>query len=185
MDDRPDRWCILRCSPGRTLLLATALTEAGFVAWTPGQTRWQRLPRSKKRKEVSTPLAPSIVFAAYDRLPELLALSRAPGQTYQVWDAELCRMVTKGVPFFRLFRHFDGYPAVADRELDPLRLAEQSGRPRDKVRALAEGELVKHPGAGFDGMTGAVVRMKGRYALVCFPGLAIPVEIEPRFLIAC
>ncbi len=177
-------WCILTMSPGRTIPVARALAEAGFVVWTPIETQRRRVPRSRKIRDVATAVTPSLVFADYARLPELVALSRSPAMVYQVWDEEQRRMVEHGIPYFKVFRHLSSYPRIADRALDPLRLAEQMGRPKAAAPKVRAGDMVRYPGAGLEGLTGVVERMKGRYALVCFPGLAIPFEIEPQHLLS-
>jgi hypothetical protein len=98
-------WCILRTAPSRTVLLANALVEAGYRAWTPQETRVIRLPRSKLKREITASLTPTIVFSDYERLPELVAMSRSP---------------MSRLPDFHVFRHLDVYPRIADRALDAL-----------------------------------------------------------------
>jgi len=176
-------WCILRMSAGSTLNVAKGLAEAGFEVWTPIERQVKRVRASRTRVEHDVPMLPSFVFARDDRLLDLLAASKSPALTYQQWDAEQKRMVTKGVPFFRVFRYLEGYPRIADRHLDPLRQAEQRRKPREKRKRLAIGAEVKYPDAGFDGLIGKVEAMQGRYALVCFPGFHIPVKITPDCLI--
>jgi len=161
-------WCILRTAPSRTVLLAAALVEAGYRAWTPQETRVIRLPRSKLKREVTASLTPTIVFAEYDRLPELVAMSRSP----------LCRL-----PDFHVFRHLDVYPRIADRALDALRLAEQRGRPRALARVYQRDERVKYPGAGFEGLIGRVDGVKGRYTLVVFPGFDGQIRVPAHSLL--
>ena len=52
-------------------MVARALAEAGFAAWTPVEVQRRRVPRSKKIHEVQAALTPSLAFADYARLPEL------------------------------------------------------------------------------------------------------------------
>jgi hypothetical protein len=164
-----NNWCILRTAPSRTLTLAAALVDAGFVAWTPQENRIVRVSRCRDRKEVPAPMTPTIVFSEYDRVPELVALSRSP----------LCRL-----PSFHVFRHLDVYPRVADRALDALRLAEQRGRPRALARVFHQDEAVKFADAGFEGLIGRVDGVRGRYTLVTFPGFKFPVKIPAHSLMA-
>lgn len=178
------RWCILRMSPSRTLAVADALKDAGYDAWTPAEELTRRIGHARKRVTVPAPLLPSFVFARYDRLADLVAFSRAPALTFEVFDTELRRMVTKGCPFFRVFRHEGKYPWVSDRALDALRLAEQRGKPIVKARVFQPGEAVKCPDAGFDGLTGVVTTTRGRRALVCFEGFAIPISIPNSSLLS-
>lgn len=177
-------WCILRMSPSRTLAVADALKEAGYDVWTPAEVTTRRVGLARKQVSVPAPLLPSFVFARYDRLAELIAFSRAPALTFEVFDTELRRMVTKGCPFFRVFRHEGKYPSVDDRALDALRLAEQRGKPIAKARVFQPGEAVKCPDAGFDGLTGVVTTTRGRHALVCFEGFAIPISIPNSSLLS-
>jgi hypothetical protein len=155
-------WCILRTAPSRTVPLATALEKAGYRAWTPQEKRVVRLPRSKARREVTTSLTPTIVFADYERVPEFVALSRSAA----------CKF-----PSFGVFRHLDVYPRIADRALNALRLAEQRGRPRETARTFEVDELVTFADAGFEGLVGRVTGQRGRLVLVDFPGFNIPIQI--------
>jgi transcription antitermination factor NusG len=177
-------WCILRTSASRTLPLRKALAEAGFEVWTPTEESVKREGPQRKRILEDAPITPRFVFARYDRVCELATLSRAQSQTYQVWDADLRRMVIKGFPHFTVFRSNGAYDRVADRALDPLRVVEQRCKPKDKVREFAVGEEVGYPEAGFQGLPGTVEGTKGKYVLVTFEGLPITVQIEARSLAA-
>jgi hypothetical protein len=163
-------WCILRTAPSRTLLLAAALTEAGYTAWTPEEAIVRRAPRGGTKK-VTVALTPTIVFADYERLPEFVAISRLPPS------------LSHGLPPFSVFRYLDGYPRIADRALDALRLAEQRGRPRKQVRAFHRDDLVKCPGGGFEGLVGRVEGTKGKFTIVVFPSANFPVEIMAQDLL--
>lgn len=143
-----------------------------------------RRPRSNVIKQRSMPVTPTLVFVRAARLADLLDLARTPGQLYQVWDSEERRMVARGIPHFSVFRYNNGYPLIRDRDLDPLRVAEQKVMPKTKVKSFRPGEMVRYPAAGFEGLTGEVKGSKGRFAIVCFPGLAIEVKIEPRNLLS-
>lgn len=182
-DPRTD-WCILRTAVSRTLPLRKALAEAGFEVWTPIEEIVKREGPARKRVADALPITPTFLFARYDRVRELAALSRAQSQTYQVWDAEKRRMVIKGIPHFTVFRHNGTYPKVSDRALDPLRVIEQRSKPKGKVREFAIGEEVRYPEAGFEGLAGTVQGVKGKYVLVSFPGLPVMVQIEARSLAA-
>lgn len=162
-------WCILRTAPSRTVPLVAALVEAGFVAWTPQESRVVRVGHCRKQKEVTVPMTPTIAFADYDLLPALVALSRSP---------------VSALPPFHVFRHLDTYPRVADRALDALRLAEQRGRPRALARVFHQDEAVKFADAGFEGLIGRVDGVRGRYTLVTFPGFNFPVQIPAHSLMA-
>jgi hypothetical protein len=176
-------WCILRTAPSRTLLLAAALTDAGYRAWTPQESRQRRVGRQRERKSVSAPMVPTIVFAEYERLPMLVALSRQPSPTCTVWDDTMKCHVQRALPGFTVFRHLDMYPRIADRALDALRLAEQRGRPRDQARAFCVGDHVKYADAGFEGLVGEVVRVRGRRTWVLFAGHPYLAEIPATSLL--
>lgn len=177
------QWCILRTAPSRTLLLAAALEAAGYRAWTPQETRLIRLPRSKARKQVSSPLTPTIVFAEYERLPALVALSRLPSPSGQVWSDNEQRIVSVSIPNFTVFRYLDAYPRIADRALDALRVAEQTVKPRAARRSFHRNDAVKIFGAGFDGLVGTVQSVRGRYTVVSFPGFTHEATFDTRLLL--
>jgi hypothetical protein len=142
--------------------------EAGYRAWTPQEIRVIRLPRSKVKREITTSLTPTIVFSDYERLPELIAMSRSP----------MCRL-----PDFHVFRHLDVYPRISDRSLDALRLAEQRGRPRALARVYKRDERVTYPGAGFEGLIGRVEEVRGRWTMVVFPGFIQPMKVPAHSLL--
>lgn len=164
-------WCILRTAPSRTLLLCGALQAAGFRAWTPQETRVVRHTRSRDRKEVPAPMTPTIVFAEYERLPELVSISRQPP------------IRSMGLPSFTVFRYLDVYPRIADNQLNALRLAEQRGRPRAQARVFRRSELVQLADCGFEGLVGTVEGTQGRFTLVSFPGFQVPVKIAAQNLL--
>jgi hypothetical protein len=175
-------WCILRTAPSRTLSLATALSDAGYDAWTPVETFTRCMPRSKAKKQVSRPIMPTIVFAGYERLPELLSISRMPIPSYERWDEGMQCLVTRSVPSFSIFKYMSQFARVPDSQLDALRVAEQVGRPRAAARVLIPGDLVRYAGAGFDGLTGTVYAVKGNYAHVLFGG-SHPVKVPSVVLL--
>lgn len=175
-------WCILRTSAGRTLSVASALIEAGYEAWTPTETIVRRATRSRKRVEEPSPITPSFVFVNRDRLTDLLTLSRSPSQTHLIWDSEQRKMVLRGIPHFSVFRFMGTYPAIADRDLEPLRRIERQGKPKAALRTFVAGDEVLYPDAGFEGLTGTVEGNRGRYVVVSFPGLPIQVKIDARHL---
>lgn len=177
-------WCILRMSGSRTLPVSEALADAGYSVWTPAETIERRVGLTRKRVQSVAPMLPGFVFADYGRLADLVALSRSPSLTFQVWDAEQRRMILKGCPYFTVFRHDGTYPAVTDKSLDALRVAEQKGRPMSKARVFERGERVKCPDAGFDGLVGVVETTKGRHALVCYEGFALPIKIPVSNLLS-
>lgn len=183
-EDEIGGWCILRTTPSRTVPLTVSLSDAGFDVWTPIEVQVSRVGRARKRVERACPIVPAIVFGRHDRLTDLITLSRSPALTYQVWDAELRRMVTKGCPYFTVFRDNGRYPIIRDNALDPLRRVERRSRPKVDAHRFKEGEEVQYPDAGFEGLVGTVEGVQGRYSLVRFPGFPIAVKIDARYLTA-
>jgi len=158
-------WCIIRTSPRRTIPVATSLNEAGIEAWTPKVTIVSRAGRTRQRIQCEVPVIEGIVFAKREHIPELVAISRKPGAVYSV------------------FRYQGAVPTVRDRDLDPLRLAERAAAKTARPTPIELGRAVRYPGAGFDGMTGIVQGMDGRFAIVAFAGFKIPVKVSSHLLL--
>ena len=176
-------WCILRTAPSRTLLLAAALDAAGFRTWTPQETRQRRVGHARVPKRVAAPMIPTIVFAEYERLPMLVVLSRMPSPSCTVWDEGMRCHMERAIPSFHVFRHIDMYPRIPDRALDALRLAEQRGRPKDQARVFKIGEGVKYADAGFEGLEGRIVEVRGRHTWVAFADMPHAVKIPATSLL--
>lgn len=160
-------WIILRCGSGSTLRLAQSLAEAGFTTWSPMSVMMKQWPRSTVTREVAVPMLAGLVFAPSEGLDDLTALSHSPALTYQVWDAEKRRFVTRGHPYFTVFRLHGRTPVISEGELSSLRQAEA------KLRALAERqrELLRQSGPPPRFEAGMVVRVGG-----AFEGLDLIVE---------
>lgn len=158
-------WRILETAPNRTIALAEALKDAGMGAWTPTETvkgepaklkEFEAPRRPRKVPEfVTRALLPSIVFAPAEHLAQLADMARSPAQTFQVYDAEVGRMVTKGHPYFRIFRADS--PPVPDRELEFLRQRAARRKPRGKVQSFAVGDAIKMTEGAYGGLRGSVV----------------------------
>jgi transcription antitermination factor NusG len=170
-------WCILLSSNGKTLELAASLTEDSYEAWAPVTREVTRTTEQRTREEVAVPLMPGgYVFARADRLADLLALSHSPSLQYRVWDTDLRKMVTKGHPYFRVFRS-GNHRLIPDQELEPLRRLERKPRAKRVERTFAVGDSVRTDDGGFAGLTGIVVSVKGKRIAVAFPKWGI----EPVF----
>jgi hypothetical protein len=170
-------WCILRMSGAATVPVVTALTEAGFTAWTPVVVEKKRAGPSRKEVERPVPLIPSIAFAHADRLHDLVVMSRSPSLTHRRYNRDTGRMELRGCPHFSVFRDGGHYPLVADRQLEPLRKAEWRGRAKTISHVFRVGDEVARPETNFSGMTGVIQRVKKKVALVLFPGFAHEIEI--------
>jgi transcription antitermination factor NusG len=175
-------WIILTCSNAKTLDLARSLTEAGFDAWSPVETIKLQPRHGKKREDIVRPLMPSFVFAKAMHLAELLALSHSPTLNYRIWDSALKRMVTRGHPYFKLFRPFGEIRMVSDSELDHLRKLEKRRRPKGKAPVFAKGDVVKITEGGFAGLSGIVEETRGGYTTVTISDWAIPVQVSTWLL---
>lgn len=187
MGNRASDWCIIQTSSAGTLALADALNDAGIEAWTPSAVTVKRVGKARDRVEQIVPLMPTFVFARYDRLGDLIDMSETPAPVYMAWDKVERRMVMRGRPFFRIFRHGPTYPAVGDRELDRLRVAERRGRPVDKVRIFKPGEAVRVGSMpSFDGLVGVIEEVQGSFARVrfCAFGGQATVKVDARRLLS-
>lgn len=170
-------WCILRCSGPHTLRLAEALRAEEIAAWAPTATVEKREGRDRKRILSPAAMMPTFVFADHARLPDLVSVS----PEWKHWNGHT--MATRGVPAFRFFRQDGRIPRIQDRALDPLRAMERRQIPPQRaVEAFFVGQAVLYPAAGFEGLSGAVTAIQGRFAIVSFPGLPIPVKIDARHL---
>lgn len=174
-------WCILRTQSPQTLGLAQALTEAGYRAWTPTEVIVRRARRAIPRQELTVALMPGMVFAGWDQLSALLELSRS-SQPYRTWDADLRRMVLRGVPYFRILRLADRYARVGDRELSGVRMAESLRAVRVKRQTMKAGAQVRMIGGLLDGLLGTIETVQGRFAQVRFPGWHMPVATALHLL---
>jgi transcription antitermination factor NusG len=175
-------WFMLQCSHGKTLELARSLNEAGFEACAPTETIVLHPRRGLKAQEVARPLIAGLVFAAARHLPELLALSHSPVLTFQVWDAERRRMVTRGHPYFRVFRPFGEVRTIPEAQLTPLRRIERHRRPKGEAPAFQTGAKVRFVEGGFEGLRGTVEGTAGGYVVVAIDDWAIPVQVSPWLL---
>lgn len=160
-------WCILRCSSCKTLELAASLNEAGYEAWSPVTREIIRPSDQRTREEIAIPLMAGYVFAPTQHLPALLALWHSPSLQFRVWDSEKRRMVVKGHPTFRVFRS-GNHQQVPDHELEPLRRLERKPRPKRVERTFSVGDKVRTDDAGFAGLNGTVIAIRGKKVQVSF-----------------
>lgn len=138
-------WCILRTSGRSTLRLAETLSEAGFEAWTPVETRRVRVPRVNARRVVKIPIMAGFVFASDRHMLDLLELERLRSD-------------------FRVMRTNDEPARVLDSELDPLREAEHMVEPKRWTSAFAKGSAVTITKGCYAGISGVVKSCNGREA---------------------
>ena len=143
----PERWCILRTSPMRTLKLAASLSEAGIETWAPSRIE-RRKGRGRGRNdvtEVAVAIAPGFAFAPAAHVSALLAVRAMPISPH---------------PAFSLLRAADGHiPTIMDRSLDPMRAIEERFRRallKSTKQQLEVGSTVQMKTGGFAGLIGEV-----------------------------
>ena len=181
VENQVDTWCVLRTAASQTLPLAKALTDDGIAAWTPTEVKQMRARRQVPAYELTVALMPSVVFAPYDRLSDLIMLSRT-SMPYKVWDAAVRRMVARGWPHFTVMRIADRYARVADRELIGLRRIERvrlTVAKRSMFRPGVAVRLIDGPG---EGLRGTIDSVNAGFATVSFPGWALSMKIAFHLL---
>ncbi len=183
----PTSWCVVRTQAGQTLNLARALADAGYPAWTPTETRIQRARRSHPAQEIVLPLMPGLIFVAWDRVADLLVLSRN-AMPYLHYDPVLRRHVSRGIPHFRILQIGTAgdamrYARVSDRELAGLRHAEARAGVAVKRRTLRRGAAVRLSEGAFEGLRGTVESVKGGYAHVLINGWTMMVQVALHLVV--
>lgn len=158
-------WVILRTSGRHTMRLAASLSEDGFEAWTPVETKRIRIPRMNVRRDIALPLMPSYVFVKAHHLIDLIQLAIMPFKPRR----------SKGQPAhvdFSVMRYHDSIPTIGDQQLNELRKLEAKLTPRKKAQRFSNGVevRVKVEGGSFAGMQGKVERSDEGMTLVCFDG---------------
>lgn len=156
MNARRD-WVVLRCANASTLRLAESLNAAGIEAWSPVD-----VSMTGKDTEARSPLLPSFVFALAEHLAELFDLSNS-------WNSPH--------PGFWIMRPFGNIAFVSESQLAPLRNIERKRKPRGKVKLLEVGAMVRLSEGGFEGLTGRIDRVQGKFAMVAFDRFIVPVKI--------
>lgn len=161
-------WFVLRTAPANTLRLAQSLAWANIEAWSPAETLVERRGESRTRRQKRIPVIASFVFVRTKHLMDVLAIREAPSNPH---------------PDFRFMRHMGEMSFLPDSHLDPLRVAEQKGKPIEQARRWKAGDKVRYPASGFEGLTGTVERSKGKSVWVSFPRMAWPVETSAFLLL--
>lgn len=201
-DNGADGWCILRTRHAKTIELASSLSAAGIVAWTPVAVTSHLRDRVGSRRllkperfERSLPITPALVFAKAYEMPLLASLTHDERSPH---------------PSFSFFRLAGRVPIIAARSIDGLRAEEAAALARitltreeearevkrqeriammkterakrkalrAETRDLPPGQRVKVADApAFEGMTGVIDEGNGRSYFVSFGG-ALRLEIE-------
>lgn len=158
MTKRANDWLILRCRNQDTLVLPQRLAWANIRAFAPAETLVERKGKSRTRRNRRVPVAAGWVFVAAEHVHEMIAIHEAPFSPY---------------PKFSFPRTMGELSYCSDASLKPFRLAEMMGRAPEEVRQWAKGDLVRYSGSGFEGLTGAVERTRGRTVWVRFGPLLV------------
>ena len=183
MADTSERWCILRTSGSRTLMLANSLAAAGFDVWTPRETVEWRRPRSNERLEREVPIMPSFVFVRSRELPDLVRLLSLPVSPH---------------PQFSIFQFAGRVPMLSDASMQAVKkveadLAEALANKRAAAQRRADIEAQKQARkvkrdlaiggaatvaahAAFVGVTGVLQASDGRDAWIKFGAMTIKVD---------
>ena len=180
-------WCVVRTQGAQTLALAKSLQEAGYQAWTPAETVIRRARRSHPAQEISVPLMPGLIFVNWDKLTDLIALSRN-AMPYLRWDPGQGRHVTRGIPHFRILQigstgEGRTYARVSDRELAGLRQAEARAQVAVKRKTLRKGTPVRLAEGAYEGLRGTVEFVKGGYAHVQVQGWPMTVQVALHLVV--
>lgn len=176
-------WIILRTAGRHTLRLANTLSEDGYEAWTPVETRNIRIPRANVRRTVKLPIMPSYVFARAHDLIDLIQLAAMKPKPRRA-PRKIDEHSQPAHADFSVMHYHDRIPVIADGHLQSLRQIEAKRSPRQKAdRVFANGlsVRVKMEGGSFAGMTGKVERSDHGATLVCFDN-RLTVKISTRFL---
>lgn len=179
-------WIILRTSGRCTMRLAETLTEDGYDAWTPIETRNVRIPRANVRRTIKLPIMPSYVFVRARYLIDLIQLSGMKPIPRRVCDRPADRS-DEWRPFhsdFSVMRFNESIPVIDDRHLQSLREIEVKRTPKKKSnhKFLPGVDVrVKIEGGSFAGMKGRVEKSDHGDTLVCFDG-RLTVKISTSLL---
>lgn len=169
-------WIILRTRGRHTLRLVESLSEDGFEAWTPIETKIFHVPRLNSKRTVRLPIMPSYVFAGAHNLIDLIQLAAMkvkPRKHHAPAHAD-----------FSIMRLHDRIPVIADGHLQSLRLLEAKRTPKMKaLQRFASGVSVrvKIEGGSFAGMKGRVEQSDYGMTLVCFDN-RMTVKIDTSLL---
>lgn len=176
-------WIILRTQGRHTMRLAETLTEDGYEAWTPVETRVFRVPRMNARRTVKLPIMPSYVFARSEHLFDMIELAAMVPKPRRSPRPE--GGTQPGHADFSVMHYNDRIPVIEDRHLQSLRLIEAKRTPKAKAKPLIPGlsVMVKTEGGSFAGMRGKVERSDEGSTLVCFDS-RLTVKISTSLLLA-
>lgn len=175
-------WCIVRCASPKTLELTKSLAEAGFEAWAPIETVTLRARRGHAQQRIVVPMMPGFVFVETSRMLALLALSRSPSLIYRVWDHQQRRMVTRGHPYFRMFRPFGDRDKIPDAQLAHLRKLDGLRRPKGPLRTWKDGDRIRLTDGAYAGLRGTVIRCSGEQTTVELDGWMLQPTVSTRLL---
>lgn len=163
-------WVILRTTGRHTLRLAETLSEDGYEAWTPVESKTITIPAKNVKRKIRLPIMPSYVFVRAEHLIDLILLSGLRPIPRRVAVRHQDRS-EEWRPFhaeFSVMRCNERIPVISDAALTSLRSIEQKRNPRQKAPPLTPGMSVrvKSDAGAFAGMTGRVERSRDGWTLV-------------------
>lgn len=176
-------WIILRTAGRSTMSLANTLSEDGYEAWTPVETKVFHVPRMNSKRTVRLPIMPSYVFAKAENLIDLLELAAMDPKPRRAPRPAEDRTQPAHADF-SVMHYNDRIPIIADHHLQGLRIIEAKRTPRKKALPLPPGlsVRVKMEGGSFAGMAGRVERSDEGSTLVCFDN-RLTVKISTSLLL--
>lgn len=167
---RSGDWVIIRTQGRHTLRLAETLSEDGYEAWTPVESKTITIPAKNVKRKIKLPIMPSYVFVRAAFLIELIRLSGMKPIPRRMYVRPQDRS-DEWRPFhadFSVMHYLDRIPVINDHHLQGLRTLEAKLTPRQKGEPLEPGVSVrvKSEGGSFAGMTGRVERSRDGWTLV-------------------
>ena len=155
-NDNERLWCVLRTTSASTIPLLKSLTALGMEVWTPVHVQKRQMPRTKAKVTREVAMMPTYLFARVAHLHDLVQLAVLPVKDHRD---------------FRIFQHMNRYPLVSDAGLAALRTEERKLQVVEKAKpAFGVGAKVRFAEGGFEGLSGVVESVKGKFAQVSLPG---------------
>jgi hypothetical protein len=167
-------WCILCMASADTLKVVEALTRQGLGVWTPVEWEVARMPITRARYDKPTPIIPGYAFGDaghLDALVRFAGLRLRDMPRFRFLESETCIGHT---------------PLITDCTLQALReeeerrcaVFERAKRRDHKPEKPDLGAEVKMPEGAFSGLSGDVVRTKGRDVVVDIPNCPFTLKVS-------
>lgn len=188
-------WVVLMVEPRMEGKAATALKDAGYVAWFPQTIEETKNEKRKVRRKVNRPLFPRYLFAAAGEAVERFAW---PGR-------DECRQIARRASTGQFSEHIKGtverigmldcdhvsalVANVSQCLIRDLSIRQQGGEfvvEEDRINHLVRGDrarITDGPFAGFDGIVDLSVRDRIDVLVKMF-GKEVAVPLEPHQVVA-